>query len=168
MAITGSTDIGNGLLFVTVDEDPLQTAVDVPAGSFVVYGTGIYKKLDDGLSTNVEYVGLNRNGSDFTTFANKSTPSVNDILLIESEADGYLKRYTELINLPLYAVSGGSTTTTSTTSTSYVLMSDMALSSLPPGRYFVSASFSWSQSTNGATAFAAIHDGSGIIQQSAP
>lgn len=53
MAITGSTDLGGGLVTVTVDADPSVTPVDVPSGSIIIYGSNTYKKLDNGETTNV-------------------------------------------------------------------------------------------------------------------
>ena len=40
MAITGSTDLGNGLLLVTVDQDPIIDPVNVPSGSIIVDPNG--------------------------------------------------------------------------------------------------------------------------------
>lgn len=53
MAITGSTDLGGGLVTVTVDADPSVTPVNVPTGSIIIWGNNTYKKLDDGETTNV-------------------------------------------------------------------------------------------------------------------
>lgn len=55
MAITGSTDFGDGLLNITVDHDPTSVATDAPIGSLIIQvGTSsIYKKLDSGATTNV-------------------------------------------------------------------------------------------------------------------
>jgi len=71
MAVTGSTDLGNGLLTLTVDADPRVTSVDAPTGSAIIYvGTttasithgDTFKKLDDGSTTNVtDPVGLKDN-----------------------------------------------------------------------------------------------------------
>ncbi len=66
MSITGSTDLGDGRLILTVDHDPRTTVTDAPAGSIIVYvgspsgdfWTGCRCiKLDDGSTTNVHYVG---------------------------------------------------------------------------------------------------------------
>ena len=55
MGITGSTDIGNGLLTLTVDHDPTSVATDAPAGSIIIDSNAKrWKKLDDGSTTNVE------------------------------------------------------------------------------------------------------------------
>jgi hypothetical protein len=54
MAITGSVDIGNGPLAVTIDHDPLTVATDVAMGSLLVDTSGEWwRKLDDGSTTNV-------------------------------------------------------------------------------------------------------------------
>jgi len=55
MAITGATDLGDGLLAVTVDHDPLTTATDAPLGSLIINTTSgqWFRKLDSGSSTNV-------------------------------------------------------------------------------------------------------------------
>ena len=43
MAIIGSTDLGNGLLAVLVDEDPAINPPDVPKGSLIIWTeTGIW------------------------------------------------------------------------------------------------------------------------------
>lgn len=66
MSITGSTDLGDGRLLVTVDHDPRTTVTDVLAGSLIVYvgaasgdlwTGGRFIKLDDGSTTNVHYIG---------------------------------------------------------------------------------------------------------------
>lgn len=59
MAITGTTDFGNGVLLVTVDHDPAAVATDAPEGSLVIQaGTCcIYRKLDSGSSSNVMIMG---------------------------------------------------------------------------------------------------------------
>jgi len=54
VAITGSTDLGDGRLFLTVDHDPEVTNTDAPIGSLLLALNGIiYRKLDSGPSTNV-------------------------------------------------------------------------------------------------------------------
>lgn len=54
MAITGATDLGNGVLAVTVDHNPLLSPTDVPAGSVIIDAQGNhYVKKDDGSTTNV-------------------------------------------------------------------------------------------------------------------
>lgn len=54
MVITGSTDLGNGLLAVTVDHDPQVVATDAPAGSIIIDVNGKhFRKLDAGPSTNL-------------------------------------------------------------------------------------------------------------------
>jgi hypothetical protein len=58
MAITGATDLGRGLLALTVDADPTVVAVDCVAGCMLIYvpsGT-TYTKLDDGPTTNVSRI----------------------------------------------------------------------------------------------------------------
>jgi len=54
MAITGTTDLGDGLLAITVDADPTTTPVDAVKGSLIVYTTTgvLYRKTDDGSTTN--------------------------------------------------------------------------------------------------------------------
>ena len=55
MAILGTTDLGDGRLFVTVDHDPTSTATDALTGS-IVFSTSTashYTKDDDGSTTNV-------------------------------------------------------------------------------------------------------------------
>jgi len=57
MAIIGSTDLGDGLLTVSVDHDPTAVATDVPKGSFIIDANGThYHKQDDGSTTNVTKV----------------------------------------------------------------------------------------------------------------
>lgn len=55
MSITGTTDLGSGMLAVTVDHDPTSVATDAPEGSLIVQeGTSDWvRKLDNGASTNV-------------------------------------------------------------------------------------------------------------------
>jgi hypothetical protein len=53
MAVTGTTDLGDGKLHVTVDHDPESVATDAPSGSMILYGAVWYRKLDDGSTTNV-------------------------------------------------------------------------------------------------------------------
>jgi hypothetical protein len=54
MAITGSVDIGDGLLVLTVDHDPTVVATDAPLGSVIINSSGEwYRKLDAGSSTNI-------------------------------------------------------------------------------------------------------------------
>jgi len=52
MAIINSVDLGANLLVVEVNVDPTTTAVDVPKGSIILFDGIIYKKLDNGLTTN--------------------------------------------------------------------------------------------------------------------
>jgi hypothetical protein len=53
--ITGSTDLGNGKLCLTIDHDPTVYATDAPAGSLFIDADGIiWRKKDDGSTTNVE------------------------------------------------------------------------------------------------------------------
>lgn len=70
MAVTGSTELGNGLCVHTVDADPRATAVDAPCGSILIYvGTDsasirngdTFRKLDDGSTTNVSEFSLKNN-----------------------------------------------------------------------------------------------------------
>lgn len=57
MAITGSVDLGNGLLQVTVDHDPLATVTEVPVGSRIVDANGVYyKKISDTATPTVDVV----------------------------------------------------------------------------------------------------------------
>jgi hypothetical protein len=59
MAILGTTDLGDGRLFVTVDHDPTSTATDAPEGS-IIFSTSTashYGKDDDGETTNVTLFG---------------------------------------------------------------------------------------------------------------
>lgn len=54
MAITGATDIGDGLLALTIDHDPTAVATDAPLGSVFVDAVGDHwLKTDDGSTTNV-------------------------------------------------------------------------------------------------------------------
>ena len=54
MSILGATDIGKGLLTVTVDHDPTVVSTDVPKGSCIIDANGVhYIKLDNGATTNV-------------------------------------------------------------------------------------------------------------------
>lgn len=74
MAITGSTDLGNGILAVTVDHDPEVTATDVPAGSLIITSAGIWhRKIDDGSTTNVTGTAALKN-----SFLETTDPGVND------------------------------------------------------------------------------------------
>jgi len=45
--------------FVWVSADPTVTPVDAPEGSIVVYGNNIYRKIDNGSTTNVDAITLN-------------------------------------------------------------------------------------------------------------
>ncbi len=56
MTITGTTDLGDGLLAVTVNHDPTTVATDAPIGSLInQYGTrNWFMKLDNGSTTNVQ------------------------------------------------------------------------------------------------------------------
>ena len=59
MAILGSTDLGDGRLFLTVDHDPTSVAKDAPEGS-IFFSTATsehYSKDDDGSTTNVSLFG---------------------------------------------------------------------------------------------------------------
>ena len=57
MAITGTTDLGNGQLAMTVSHDPTAVATDAPAGTLIIDTNGFwYKKLDAGSTTNVQKV----------------------------------------------------------------------------------------------------------------
>lgn len=52
--ITGSTDLGNGVVAVTVSHDPTTVATNVPTGSLIITSGGVwYHKNDDGSTTNV-------------------------------------------------------------------------------------------------------------------
>jgi len=58
MAIIGSTDLGGGLLALTVDHDPTTVATLAPAGSMIIDSSGnIYWKKDGGSTTNVQIWG---------------------------------------------------------------------------------------------------------------
>lgn len=81
MAITGTTEYGNGLIVLTVDADPRSTAVDAPSGSVIVFvGTDTatirngdtFRKLDDGSTTNVSESSLKN------SFAETTDPGVSD------------------------------------------------------------------------------------------
>lgn len=53
MAILGSTDLGDGLLALTIDHDPLSTPTDAPAGSLLIDSSGNWhRKIDSGSTTN--------------------------------------------------------------------------------------------------------------------
>lgn len=56
MAILGSTDMGDGLLTLTIDHNPTSTPTLAPAGSIFIFGNAHYRKLDDGETTNVALV----------------------------------------------------------------------------------------------------------------
>ena len=74
MAITGSTDLGNGVLAVTVDHDPEAVATDAPTGSLIITAAGVWhRKLDDGSTTNVSGASAIKNNYTATT-----NPGVND------------------------------------------------------------------------------------------
>lgn len=55
MTVLGQTDLGNGISMLTIDHDPLAVATDAPLGSFFIntIDKRYWKKLDDGLTTNV-------------------------------------------------------------------------------------------------------------------
>lgn len=59
MAILRTTDLGGGPLWAYVDHDPKATATDLRAGSMIVWTTGyrIFRKMDDGSTTNVQEYG---------------------------------------------------------------------------------------------------------------
>lgn len=74
MAITGTTDLGDGILAVTVDHDPETTPTDVPAGSLIITAAGIWhRKLDAGSTTNVTGTAALKN-----SFSETTDPGVND------------------------------------------------------------------------------------------
>lgn len=57
MTITGSVDLGEGIVAVTVDHDPTVTATDAAAGSLIITSSGQwYRKIDNGSTTNVEEI----------------------------------------------------------------------------------------------------------------
>lgn len=58
MSILGTTDLGNGVLAVTVDHDPAAVATDCPLGSYIVSTSTNkrYWKLDNGSTTNVREI----------------------------------------------------------------------------------------------------------------
>lgn len=60
MSVLGTTDIGNGLLAIVVDHDPLTVSTDAPMGSLIIKEGEIewYRKLDSGDTTNVALMGL--------------------------------------------------------------------------------------------------------------
>ena len=73
MAILSSIDIGSDERCVTVNHDPAAVATDVPMGSIIVDANGkLYRKLDDGSTTNVTLMALKYNLTATTD------PTVND------------------------------------------------------------------------------------------
>ncbi len=93
MSITGTTDLGNGVLAVTVDHDPTSVATDAPEGSIILQeGTSDwYKKEDDGVSTNVSILGAKygntllvaKTGGDYDTIqAAINASGANDTIII--------------------------------------------------------------------------------------
>lgn len=69
MAITGSTDMGNGLLVLTVDHDPTSVSTDAPKGSIIISSDGVHCiKQDDGATTNVTTM-IESGSSAYTTNA---------------------------------------------------------------------------------------------------
>jgi len=80
MAITGSVDLGDGGVCVTVDHDPTSVSTDLPKGSLIVDANGnMYRKVDDGDTTNVNDVGMCKCNHVATV-----APTVN-----EDSGDGY-------------------------------------------------------------------------------
>ena len=74
MAITGSTDIGNGLFVITVDHDPAVVATNAPAGAVIIDSSGSwYRKLDSGSTVNVSGQQLRKDN-----LTASSAPGVND------------------------------------------------------------------------------------------
>ncbi len=102
MAILGTTDLGDGQLFIGIDHDPESVATDAPAGSiFYERGVGdLWLKDDDGATTNVTLilVGLDANAihdniaSEISAIANKAIAVGADFLLIEDSAAGNVKK----------------------------------------------------------------------------
>jgi len=72
MSIIGSTDQADGLQCVLVDHDPTSVATDVPKGSLIVDANGkMYRKMDDGATTNVRDV-------DQVCYADRGDPAAAD------------------------------------------------------------------------------------------
>lgn len=65
MAITGSTDLGNGRQFLTVDHDPTTVATDALSGSLIlnINNNLIFEKLDAGSTTNVRAITITDDGT---------------------------------------------------------------------------------------------------------
>ncbi len=57
MAVLGSTGIGNGQMFMHIDHDPETVSTNAKKGSFLLFGTALYCKADDGDTTNVMLLG---------------------------------------------------------------------------------------------------------------
>jgi hypothetical protein len=74
MAILGSTDFGNGPELLTVDHDPTSVATLADKGSIICDNNGkLYRKMDDGSTTNVVRVGECKCNHDAS-----AAPTVND------------------------------------------------------------------------------------------
>jgi len=58
MAILRTTDLGGGPIWAYVDHDPKATPTDARSGSMIVWTTGnrLYRKMDDGSTTNVQEI----------------------------------------------------------------------------------------------------------------
>jgi hypothetical protein len=114
MAILGSTDLGDGRLYLTVDHDPTVVATDALAGS-LIYSTStstLYEKLDDGSTTNVaakdnptdprtDPDAIHDNvANEFDPLTEKVGPVGTDLLLVEDSAGGGAKVKVQIGNLP--------------------------------------------------------------------
>jgi hypothetical protein len=94
MAITGATDLGNGKLAVTIDHNPATTATNAPIGSLIITTGGIiYRKTDNGSSTNVTNIGGGTVTVRFVSGAD-SVLSTDYMLLCDSQMGPFT------INLP--------------------------------------------------------------------
>lgn len=108
--ITGSTDLGNGVLAVTVDHDPTAVATDVPLGTLIIDASATYwRKLDNGSTTNVAQVaGLNQTQID--PRAEDRVGGNNNSRVAQTTFDGssYLLRGPSLMNRFAFRISGQS------------------------------------------------------------
>lgn len=72
MAIINSVDLGPNLMAIEVDADPTTTAVDTTKGSIILFNGVIYRKLDNGSTTNAAKTEFIHIGGNFVDTTNQS------------------------------------------------------------------------------------------------
>lgn len=116
MAITGSTDLGDGRSLLTIDHDPSSVATDALGGSiFSDASFQLWRKLDDGSTTNVELMsgsGLGQVGASQVVSASGvlSTTSLTDIIMTSMTITPGAGTYLAIFNGTVSQLSAGQDT----------------------------------------------------------